>query len=291
MNLFPNLAIVDGEQSWKAAKDGDLKLVPCEIIDVNKFEAMRQTIVRNRHGDNNPVLLGRLFEKMLKVGKLSNRELAKNLDISEGTVRVHLQYTNAEKLRNDYAPKESLDKISGLHVKQIEAYLRLPAEKRDDWLDSGGRLEEAAKLMPAKPSAEKAAAASTASKAAPTVPDVDDEIGMDNDEDASLEDDSDADGVSDAESSADEGAETTADDGDGDANEDQDDSSSADAGEDGDSDTPVEPVAPAFDKKVLKELEDAWDHANEATRQKFLAGIMADAPMLKYIRQLFRQGA
>jgi hypothetical protein len=123
---------------------------------------MRETLLRNRHGENNPVLLGRLFGRMLRAGKLSNRELAKRLDVTEGTIRNHLNYDAAVKLRNSYAPKGALELIRGLTIKQVEAYLHLPAEKRDDWLDGGARLEDAAKLMPAKPSAEKAAQSSKA---------------------------------------------------------------------------------------------------------------------------------
>ena len=48
--------IVDGEHAWRVATEAGFTEVPCEIIDVDHFEAMRQTLARNRHGENNPVL-------------------------------------------------------------------------------------------------------------------------------------------------------------------------------------------------------------------------------------------
>ena len=42
--------IVDGEHGWRAAKEKGLKEIPCEVIEVDDFEAMRQTYKRNQHG-------------------------------------------------------------------------------------------------------------------------------------------------------------------------------------------------------------------------------------------------
>src|SRR5262245_31921214 len=54
--------IVDGEHGWRAAKAAGLPSVPCEVIDADDFEAMRQTYKRNQHGTHHPALLGRMFE-------------------------------------------------------------------------------------------------------------------------------------------------------------------------------------------------------------------------------------
>ena len=215
--------IVDGEHACRAAKEAGLTHVSCEIIEADAFEIMRQTVTRNRHGDNNAVLLGQLYSKMLKVGKLSNRELAKKLDLTEGSVRNYLAYGEAFQLRNGYASSGALELISGKTIKQVETYLKLPAAKRDDWLDSGGRLEEAAKLMPAKPSAEKATESSKAPAAESPEPDDKDGNDAANAENATPKDkNATPDNDSDAESSPDEGEDAEAGDDDGDADEDGD---------------------------------------------------------------------
>ncbi len=50
--------IIDGEHGWRASKEVGLSEIPCEVIDVDDFEAMRQTYKRNQHGQHNPVLQG-----------------------------------------------------------------------------------------------------------------------------------------------------------------------------------------------------------------------------------------
>src|SRR3972149_8603943 len=42
--------IVDGEHNWRAAREAGLESIPCEVIDADDFEAMRQTYKRNQHG-------------------------------------------------------------------------------------------------------------------------------------------------------------------------------------------------------------------------------------------------
>lgn len=63
--------IVDGEHGWRAAKEVGLAEVNCEVVAVDDFEAMRQTYKRNQHGTHNPVLLGQIFQRMLKERDLS----------------------------------------------------------------------------------------------------------------------------------------------------------------------------------------------------------------------------
>ena len=70
---------------------------------------------------------------MLKERKLSNRKLADQLGVSEGTIRNHRDYAKAAKLRNRYAPEGADELISGLNTKQVAAYLSLK-EKGNEWL-------------------------------------------------------------------------------------------------------------------------------------------------------------
>jgi ParB-like chromosome segregation protein Spo0J len=61
------LEIIDGEHGWRAAKKLGFEELLCEVLeDADDFEAMRQTFKRNRGGRDNPVLLGRMFQEMLK---------------------------------------------------------------------------------------------------------------------------------------------------------------------------------------------------------------------------------
>ena len=58
--------IIDGEHGWRAAKKLGFDEVLCENLgDVDDLEARRQTYKRNRGGQDNPVLLGRMFREML----------------------------------------------------------------------------------------------------------------------------------------------------------------------------------------------------------------------------------
>lgn len=125
--------IVDGEHAWRAAQEVGLTEALCEVIDADDFEAMRQSYKRNQHGEHNPVLLGRMFQRMMEERDLSQRALAKHIDVSEGTVRNMLEYARAAEVRNDYA-------FERLSVKQMRAYNRLPKEAGDLWLRCGADL-------------------------------------------------------------------------------------------------------------------------------------------------------
>ena len=57
--------IVDGEHNWRAAKDLGFTEVPCEVLELDGLEAMRQTYKRNMHGTFNPVKLGEMFKRAL----------------------------------------------------------------------------------------------------------------------------------------------------------------------------------------------------------------------------------
>ena len=153
--------IVDGEHAWKAATEAGFTEVPCEVIDVDRFEAMRQTLARNRHGENNPVLLGCLYELMGKERKLSNRKLADQLGVSEGTIRNHRDYAKAAKLRNRYAPEGADELISGLNTKQVAAYLSLK-DKGNEWLDAGAKLAHVEQLIALKSNVKEIDSSATA---------------------------------------------------------------------------------------------------------------------------------
>jgi hypothetical protein len=130
------VVVVDGEQGLEAAKAAGMTSVPCEVIEADDFEAMRQTYKRNRHGSPDRVLLGRMFQRMMKRRRLSGRRLARQIDVSEGTVRNALLYAKAADVRNRYAPGGADHVIAGLTVHDVQRYLRLPKGDRDEWLDA-----------------------------------------------------------------------------------------------------------------------------------------------------------
>jgi ParB/RepB/Spo0J family partition protein len=126
--------IVDGEHGWRAAREVGLTEVPCEVIAADDFEAMRQTYKRNQHGTHNPVQLGRMFRQMMEARGLSQRALAEDTHVSEGTIRNALEYAKAGDVRNDYAFDE-------LSIKQVRFYNRLPKSIGILWLDSGADIK------------------------------------------------------------------------------------------------------------------------------------------------------
>jgi hypothetical protein len=130
--------------------EAGLKTVPCEIIVADRLEAMRQSFNRNRHGVNNPLALGRFFKRMLKEGSLSIRGLAKKLRVPESRIRICLFYCKAADLRNRCAPQDADKKIAALSVKQVTAYLQLPADKANKLLEKGGDFDKALQVHRAK---------------------------------------------------------------------------------------------------------------------------------------------
>ena len=137
--------IVDGEHGWRAAQAAGLTEIAVEVVEVDDFEARRQTYKRNQHGEHDPVRLGRMFRQMMDKHDLSQRALAKEIAVSEGTVRNTLLYAEAAELRNRYAPDrddaEVVAEISGLNIRQLRAYCALPGEIRDYWLRDGADLK------------------------------------------------------------------------------------------------------------------------------------------------------
>ncbi len=136
--------IVDGEHGWRAATEVGLVEIACEVIEADDFEAMRQTYKRNQHGTHDRVALGHMFRRMLEERGLSNRELAKEINVSEGTVRNALLFAEAADLRNRYArgtgagswSPESDWYFKDLTVRQARLYVALPEDIRDKWLSA-----------------------------------------------------------------------------------------------------------------------------------------------------------
>lgn len=127
--------IIDGEHGWRAATKAGLKRIPCEIIEADDFEAMRQTYKRNQHGTHTPILLGRFFRRMMEDRGLSQRALAKEIEVSEGSIRNALHYEQAAGVRNDYAWEK-------LTVRQVRLYNHLPRSIGDLWLDTSANVKE-----------------------------------------------------------------------------------------------------------------------------------------------------
>jgi ParB/RepB/Spo0J family partition protein len=132
--------IVDGEHGWRAAKEVGLPEVPCELIDGDDFEAMRQTYKRNQHGTHDPLLLGRMFRRMMETRSLSLRDMAKEIGVSEGTVRNAVLYAEAADLRNSYAP-DTVWRVAELTVRQVRYYTHLPRLVGNLWFDSGADIK------------------------------------------------------------------------------------------------------------------------------------------------------
>jgi ParB-like chromosome segregation protein Spo0J len=159
--------LIDGEHGWRGAKKLGWRKVPCEVLEADDFEAMRQSFTRNCHGRWDQDRLGRMFQLMLKAGKLSQRKLAKQIGTSDGTVRNALKYAEAAELRNPYAlrkgssPHHAEFQIARLTVEQVRAYIDLPLKNRDAWLDKGANLAEVEELAGRPAKEAKTAQAST----------------------------------------------------------------------------------------------------------------------------------
>jgi ParB/RepB/Spo0J family partition protein len=141
--------VVDGEHGWRAAIEVGLENVACEVVEADDFEAMRQTYKRNQHGKHDPVLEGRMFREMRNVRDTSNRELARELDMSEGTIRNAILYADVA----DSLPEDMRDTVTRLKVSDVRSASRLSRtsavywirnrcpygqyEKLQEWIDGG----------------------------------------------------------------------------------------------------------------------------------------------------------
>jgi hypothetical protein len=132
--------IIDGEHGWRAAQEVGLTEVDCEIVEIDDFDARRETFKRNRGGKDQKVKLARMFREMQKLRHFSTRKLAKEIKVSEGTLRNMYAFADAADLRNTYAGESRDDEISKLTLEQVRTYLSMPPEMRDLWLDAGGDI-------------------------------------------------------------------------------------------------------------------------------------------------------
>jgi ParB-like chromosome segregation protein Spo0J len=128
--------VVDGEHGLKVAGKLGRSEVACEVVEVDDFEARRQTYKRNRHGTTDQVRLGRMFRQMMESRGLTGRGLAKEILVTEGTVRNALDHARAADLRNSYAPGQGDEQVAPLPVRQVRDYLKQPEDRRDAWLDT-----------------------------------------------------------------------------------------------------------------------------------------------------------
>jgi len=136
--------IVDGEHGWRAANECGLGSIPCEIIEADDFEAMRQTFKRNQHGTHDPVRLGSMFRQMMEERGLSRRALAEEITVSEGTVRNALLYAEVDGLyaeaRNSYAFKKT--PIQDLPIRAVRMLPRLPVSVGLLWARCGANMKQ-----------------------------------------------------------------------------------------------------------------------------------------------------
>lgn len=128
--------IVDGEHNWRAAQEAGLDSVPCEIIKADNFEGMLQSYKRNQHGTHNPIKLGKMFQRMMEEKGLSQRALAEEIEVSEGTIRNALMYVKAE----ERAGKQAC--IDEMNIRGIRWYLALPEKVADAWLRGGAKIDD-----------------------------------------------------------------------------------------------------------------------------------------------------
>lgn len=132
--------IIDGEHVYEAAKELNYKEVPCEIVKADDFEKRRLTFKYNQHGEHDPVLLGTMFKQMIDLKKISQLELSKQINISEGTVRNMLLFLEVKNdIRNSY-------ELNNFTVKQIRMYKyfkdKINLQFALAWLESGGERED-----------------------------------------------------------------------------------------------------------------------------------------------------
>jgi DNA-binding Lrp family transcriptional regulator len=74
--------------------------------------------------------------------KLSNRALAKKINVSEATIRNMLRYARVADQRSEYAGEDRTDEVAKLTGKQVELCALLPEEFVNKWLDSGGNIKD-----------------------------------------------------------------------------------------------------------------------------------------------------
>lgn len=129
--------IVDGAHNYRAAVEVGFTAVPCELVEVDDFEAMRQTYKRNQHGTHDLIREGKMFKRMQMVRGVSRRKLAELIGLNESKVRATEEYFDAFEVRKRCAGDEAEKQIRNLNLRQVKIYNRLADPIRDRWLDAG----------------------------------------------------------------------------------------------------------------------------------------------------------
>ena len=132
--------IVDGEHSWRGAMAAGLQEITCQIVEIDDFEAMRQTLVRNEHGTHNPVREAMVYQRMMKQHQISNRDLAKLVGKSEATIRNRLKYLAVYERYEPVGDEDPIERIGSLTQAQIDLYDQLPFELRKPWIAAGANV-------------------------------------------------------------------------------------------------------------------------------------------------------
>lgn len=143
--------IVSGEESYHAAFARREFEVPCQIVELDDAEVLRQLALRYRSTIDDPLRLGQVFRELAKIKSWSQDELAAAVEMSVGTVRNHLRYVDAYERRSKYTGHPIRRRtwadpalaIGRLTIDQVRAYLSLPAEIGDIWMDAGAPFDAA----------------------------------------------------------------------------------------------------------------------------------------------------
>jgi hypothetical protein len=67
----PRYEVIDGEHALRVTTDLGMAHVPCEIVDADDVEAIRQNYTRNKHGNRNPLKQGRAFARLMTAERSS----------------------------------------------------------------------------------------------------------------------------------------------------------------------------------------------------------------------------
>jgi len=125
--------ILDGEHNWIASQKAGHTEVPCEVVKVDDFEAMRLTFVRTQHGTRDALRTGKLFRRMLDLRGMaldsaatSQRAFARENNINEATLRNYLLYADAAEVRKRYAPETADETIGNCRSRRFESISKCP---------------------------------------------------------------------------------------------------------------------------------------------------------------------
>lgn len=118
--------LLDGEQTWRAAKLAHLATLPCIVVEMDDTQALATTFVKNLHGVLSPVIVGRNILRMKELsseaGKpLTNGHVAKLMSKSEGTIRNFLIYAEAMAWVGKVEGYPSETEIAAMQVREVRA--------------------------------------------------------------------------------------------------------------------------------------------------------------------------